>query len=276
MTTGDLFTLASVTRNAALVVLAALSAMRVRSCRSRRGWVEFQGGSWALRSTVQKGQTRPSRQCGGSPPLPSEPSECWRAVAPLNVVGPTGEQTPSDHLVCTLGRQGNCGRAGLATGHRAFSRFTGWIDEHAEQFGFDPVGQDISPHQFRRTFAVIAAWQSDGHVAVELSSRTPPKWPPTTETTTGSGSKPTSWPSRRPGPLPREYIDDGVPPDLAGPAGPDFRDQTVGGPRHLQPSPARIQSRPGTLMSRLRPPWLSTTAAETAGTAPGMSAMSAV
>jgi hypothetical protein len=228
MTTSDLFTLASVTRNAALVVLAALSAMRDSELQElRRGCVEFQDGSWALRSTVQKGRTQAQPAVWWVTPVTVTAIHVLEElVRPISVftVGPTDEETPSDHIVCTLGRQGNCGRAGLATGGSAFSRFTSWIDDHAEQFGFDPIGQDISPHQFRRTFAVIAAWQPDGHVAVELQLKDTAevaaryygnhdrKWFEAYELAKAEARVASM----------RAYSGDGEPPDLAGPGGPGF------------------------------------------------------
>lgn len=94
-------------------------------------------------------------------------------VEPITVTASdpqTGAIMATDHIVCTLkpGRDSAPGRAGLAGGTKGFERFTEWVDEHAHEYGFDAIGQSISPHQYRRTFAVVAAWQPDGHVAVEL------------------------------------------------------------------------------------------------------------
>ncbi len=87
-----------------------------------------------------------------------------------------------------------------------------------------PIGQDISPHQFRRTFAVIAAWQPDGHVAVELQLKD------TAEVAAHYyGNHDRKWfeayelaKAEARAAAMRAYIDDGGPPDLAGPAGPGF------------------------------------------------------
>ena len=167
----DVFTLASILRNAALVVLAALSAMRDSEMQElRRGCVQFHDGSWALASTVQKQQAAP------------EPGIWWvtpvavRAVNVLEelvssidvfVVDDAGQAIPTDHLVCTLAHR-SFGRAGLAQGGKPLESFTTWVDDNADALGLDPIGTTITPHQFRRTFAVVAAWQPDGHVAVEL------------------------------------------------------------------------------------------------------------
>ena len=83
------------------------------------------------------------------------------------VVDDAGQAIPTDHLVCTLANR-SFGRAGLAQGGKPLESFTTWVDDNADTLGLDPVGTTITPHQFRRTFAVVAAWQPDGHVAVEL------------------------------------------------------------------------------------------------------------
>lgn len=169
--TRDLFSLIAVLRNAALTVLAALSAMRESELQElRRGCVEFHDGSWALRSTVQKQQRQPQPGVWWVTPVAVHAIEILEAiVAPIDVftVAADGAHIPSDHLVCTLGR-GNFGHAGLSPGTKEFERFTNWLDDHGAAFGLEPVNATITAHQFRRTFAVVAAWQPDGHVAVEL------------------------------------------------------------------------------------------------------------
>jgi hypothetical protein len=223
----DLFTYAGLVHNPALVVLAALSAMRDSELQDlRAGCVEFHDGCWALRSTIQKHQRQP------------QPGVWWVTPIAVHAVGvledlvqpidvfvadpATGERVPSDHLICTLGR-GAHSRAGLAHGSRPFERFTAWIDGHAQEFGFDPIDTSISAHQFRRTFAVIAAWQPDGHIA-SSSSKTPPRSrPATTPTTTRKWfeayelAKAEALASRI-----RSYAVDDVAPELAGPAGESF------------------------------------------------------
>lgn len=168
----DLFSYAALVCNAALVVLAALSAMRDSELQElRAGCVEFHDSTWALRSTVQKHQRQPEPGIWWVTPVAVHAigvlEELVRPLEVLVVDPTTGRRVRSDHLVCTLGR-GRQRRAGLAPGMSPCEEFSAWVDEHAEEFGFEPIGTSITAHQYRRTFAVIAAWQPDGHVAVEL------------------------------------------------------------------------------------------------------------
>lgn len=174
MDSDTVWELVAVLRNACLVVLAALSAMRVSELMElRRGCAHFRDGAWALRSTIQKGQPVPKPAAWWVTPMAVQAVEALEAlVEPIAVsaVDPaTGAEVASDHLICTLGRKGQFGRAGLAiTNGAPFDHFVDWVDSHAEEFGFDRIGEPITAHQYRRTFAVVAAWQPDGHVAVEL------------------------------------------------------------------------------------------------------------
>lgn len=224
----DLFSYAGLVRNAALVVLAALSAMRDSELQELRvGCVEFHDGSWALRSTIQKHQRQPQPGVWWVTPVAVEAIGVLEdLVRPIDVfvIHPvSGERVPSNHLICTLGR-GDHSRAGLAPGSRPFERFTAWIDEHAEEFGFDPIGANISAHQFRRTFAVIAAWQPDGHVAVELQLKD------TADVAAGYyANHDRKWfeayelaKAEAVGGRIRSYAADGVARELAGPAGDSF------------------------------------------------------
>lgn len=235
MDTADLRVLAPVVRNAALVVLAALSAMRVSELEElRRGCVEFHDGSWALRSTVHKHQHQAQPAIWWITPLAVQAIEALEGlVAPMGVyaIDPaTGRRVESDHLVCSLGRP----RHGLAgAGDMAFLRFTAWVDDNAARFGFDPIAAPITPHQFRRTFAVIAAWQPDGHVAVELQLKD------TAEVAAGYyANHDRRWfetyelaKAEALGARLRSYGADDDPPPLAGPAGPDFAQRVFGAHR---------------------------------------------
>lgn len=223
----DVFSLAATLRNAALVILAALSAMRNSEMEElRQGCVRFHDGSWALTSTIQKHQQTPAPGTWWVTPMAVHAIQVLEdLVAPLDVfvLGRNGQRTPTDHLVCTLGRT-NYGRAGLAQGSRPFENFTRCIDDHADDFGFDPIGATVTPHQFRRTFAVVAAWQPDGHVAVELQLKD------TAEVAAGyyanqdrrwfdayEFAKAEALSHRL-----RSHVVDGLAPDLAGPAGANF------------------------------------------------------
>lgn len=171
MTEDDVFSLASTLRNAALVVLAALSAMRDSEMQElREGCVQFHDGSWALASTIQKQQSAPAPGVWWVTPVAVQAINVLQDLVScieVFVLDDAGERQRTDHLVCTLAST-NFGRAGLASAGRPMESFVTWVDENAATFGLDVIGTTITPHQFRRTFAVVAAWQPDGHVAVEL------------------------------------------------------------------------------------------------------------